>query len=145
MKTQKSVIVYEDSVFDPLKFVEEYVPDFSLSETSTGFCDLSDILCRLKRWRSECPEIAPILVLRRNNDPKVVDLLSSYGCRFIGSSPREIDDLLRANIRRENIIMGNNVLTRKDCSFAKASGINLLQIGRIASLENIQAEHSDAK
>lgn len=144
MKTQKSAIIYEQD-FDPLKFVEDYVPDFAHSETSTGFCNLSEIICRLKRWHSECAEITPVVVLRRNCDPKIIKIIARFGCQFVCGSRREIEELCRENVLKENIIWANNVLTVSDCEFAQTNGINWLQIGRISSLENILKGHPKAK
>lgn len=145
MKVPKAITLYDHVAFDPLQFIG-HVPDFEDSEASTGFWDLSQVVQRLKCWRQRYPEITPVYVLRRNDDPQVLKIAANFGCRFICSSRGETDELLRCNnLPTENIMWSNSVLCLRDCKYAKFAKIGCLQVGRTSSLYDIQAGHPEAR
>lgn len=137
--------LYDNDLFDPLQFLE-YVPSFEDSEASTGFWDLSQIVQRLKCWRKSYPTVTPVHVLRRNDDPQVLKIVSNFGCRFVSCSQGETEELLRSNnVPVEKILWSNSILSLRDCKYAKLAKINYLQVGRTSALYDIHSGHSEAR
>lgn len=135
---------YDQRTFDPLEFIDQ-IPDFEESETSTGFCDLSELLNRLKGWYGAIPSISPIFMLRRNDDPHIVKIASNFGCHFACSSRGEIEELCKRGVAAEKIFWSNSVISVSDCTFARVAKINRIQVGRSSALSNIKLAHPTAR
>lgn len=144
MKVPKKIHVYDTISFDPVEFCKEHVPEFAESESSTAFCDLSAVSQRLHVWQENCPNICPILVLRRNYDSRILKMAASFNCRFACSSRGEVEELLRMNISHENIIWSNSNISIADCRTAEVAQINSIQVGRVSALENLKLSQSNA-
>lgn len=144
MKIPKAVTPYDQLTFDPQHFVD-HVPGFDKSEASTGLCDLSSVLIRLKAWKATCPSICPIYVLRRNDDPQLVKIASNYGCRFACSSRGEIEELSRTDVSTEKIFWNCSTISIRDSKYARAAKINWIQVGRTSVLHNIKLGHPEAR
>lgn len=140
------IIPYDSPRFDPLQFVNEYIPELSDSETSTGFCDLSEISRRLKLWQESCSGVCPLFILRRNYDSRIMKLAAgSFKCRFACSSRGELEELLRSDVPVENIFWTNSSLSLTDCKVAHVAKVAVLQVGRRSALEHITVGHPEAK
>lgn len=139
------IIPYDSPRFDPLQFINEYVPELADSETSTGFLDLSEISTRLKLWQETCPAICPLFLLRRNYDPRIIKLAGSFNCRFACASRGELEELLRSDVPVENIFWNNSSLSQGDCKVAHVAKVDVVQVGRRSALENIKVGHPEAK
>lgn len=144
MKLPKTVTAYDQTSFDPLQFINQ-VPQFEESQSSTGFCDLSQVIQRLQSWQENYLTIKPLLLLRRNDDPQVVRVASQFGCQFVCCSQGEAEELLRSHVPPEEIQWSNAMLTLKECKYAKSARINCIQIGRTTALHEIKAGHPEAK
>lgn len=146
MNVLESIIKYEDETdFDPKRYVD-LVPELKDSETSTGFCDLSEIIRRLRTWYKVTPEITPVIVLRRNDDPKVVKILDQFQCHIMCCSRGELEELSRNNsVPSERILWSNSVISQDYSKFARLSKVSTVQIGRSSAVKELKAGHAEAK
>ena len=145
MKVLEPIITYENEDFD-FKSHVDLVPELKDSETSTAFCDLSEIVNRLRIWKKVAPKITPVAVLRRNDDPKVVKILDQFQCRFMCCSRGELDELLRNySVPSDRILWSNSVISRDDAKFTRLAKINSIQVGRSSALKELKAAHPEAK
>lgn len=107
--------------------------------------DLGEVIENYHSWQLGLPLVEPFYVVRCNDDPAILSVLSQLGAGFVCSSKAEMQKLLKLHVPLSKIIYGSAFRPSSQLHFAIQQGIDLLTFESIHELHKISSRHPNAQ
>lgn len=113
-----------------------------LSNTGTDqpfyVADFSDVVYKLRYWKSKLPRVEPFYAVKCNSDPMLLRLMVALGMRFDCASKGEIDAVFSAGAEYSDIIYAHPFKSNSFLRYAASVGVNLMTFDSEGELHKIK-------
>lgn len=130
--------VYSSEPFNPLDYVEEFVPRFEEADQAVAFIDISDVVWKMDNWQQKMPRIKPHYAVKSNCDETMIKVLAKMGAGFDCASRNEIALAVKCGANADDIVYANPVKSLSYLKFARKMGVDLMTFDRISELEKVK-------
>lgn len=127
---------------DLCKSITEQQPD---SDVPFYLIDLNDVQEKIAKWNRNLPQVQPFFAVKCNPDPNVLKIMVENGCGFDVASKKELDQVLKYDINKENIVFANPCKPNSHIKFAAANQVNMMTFDNVNELKKIKKLHPTAQ
>ncbi len=113
------------------------VPETLLPDTPVLRVDTAVIRDRFLGLQAALPAVAIHFAVKANPAPEVLRTLGPLGCKWDVASPGEIDSVLDAGGRPEDLSYGNTIKKVRDIAYAAHRGMGLFTVDSAGELEKV--------
>lgn len=114
-------------------------------EDSFFVADLGRVYRQYERWVSNLPRIEPCYAVKCNNDPKVLELLSSLGIGFDCASKNEIESILNLGVDPSKIVYAHPCKAASYIRYAGDVGVKLMTFDNADELKKCKRNFPGCK
>jgi len=107
--------------------------------------DLNDVQEKIAKWNRNLPQVQPFFAVKCNPDPNVLKIMVENGCGFDVASKKELDQVLKYSINKENIVFANPCKPNSHIKFAAANQVKMMTFDNEHELKKIKKLHPDAQ
>lgn len=137
--------MYDSAEFNPLEYVSDFVPSLEDSEAPVFFCDLSDIVCKWRKWNEQLPRVKPHYAVKSNSDQIVLKVLEKLGTGFDCASKEEIESVIKMGVNPRRIVYAHTVKFVPHIKYAQKVNVDLMTFDRLSELEKIAQFYPSAR
>jgi len=107
--------------------------------------DLNDVQEKIAKWNRNLPRVQPFFAVKCNPDPNVLKIMVENGCGFDVASKKELDQVLKYSINKEDIVFANPCKPNSHIKFAAANQVKMMTFDNEHELKKIKKLHPDAQ